>query len=188
MTHYEELVRYLPLAAGIELASLVRRSAHARSSTSWLDWPRPPGSRVTSRRIRSATDWRLSLSVDEYVNQRCRRSLDMLRPQQRESTFISRRSKSPTSIRTPSGPIDRRAIPPRIRRAARWQLDDPRALRDSRRLHRQGRPEMPRGMRLGTRGSRTNSRRNKRRAPWNAISRRREPRRRRNRQCRHWVR
>ena len=47
-----------------------------------------------------------NLSADECVNQRCRQSLDMPRPQRRESTSTSRLSKSPTSIKTPSGPID----------------------------------------------------------------------------------
>ena len=122
MTHYEELARYLPLVVGIELAFLVRLSARAQSSTSWLVWPRPRGSRATSRRIRSAMDWRQSLSADEYVNPRCKQFLDTLHPRQRESTFTSRPSKSPTNIKTPSGNTDLPAIPRRIRQVARWSL------------------------------------------------------------------
>ena len=46
----------------------------------------------------------------------------MPHPQQRASTFTSRLSKSPTSIKTPLGPIDHLAIRWRIRHAARWSL------------------------------------------------------------------
>ena len=87
-----------------------------------------------SRRIRFATDWRQSLSADECVNQRCRRSLDTLLRRQRESTFTSRQLKSPTSIKTPSGPINLRAIPRRTRHAARWCLMTLAVCVDSQRL------------------------------------------------------